>query len=199
MAFFPKNKEYWKQLSNIYYLLNDDKRSLAVLELAYIKGLLSKEKEIINLANLYAYMHLSYKAVNLLEKAMDDGRITANKNNLKLLSDCYFRAKELEKAGMVLTRAADLSNDPELYLRIGQMQVEQENWPDAIQSIEKAIMIGGLKQPGNAYLLQGIAFYEHEKYGKAMVAFERAKKDKKTAEQALKWIDFLSSRNTVIE
>ena len=41
----PDKKEYWKQLSGLYYTQDDDNESLAGLELAYEQNTLTKEKE----------------------------------------------------------------------------------------------------------------------------------------------------------
>jgi tetratricopeptide (TPR) repeat protein len=60
---FP-SKTYYLQLSAIYNELDREKRSLAVLELAYVQDLLDRESELLNLAQLYLFHDVPYRAAH---------------------------------------------------------------------------------------------------------------------------------------
>ena len=61
-------KEYWKQISGLYYTTNDENQSLAGLELAFEKDTLTKEKEYLDLARYYLYKELPQKAIKVLKR-----------------------------------------------------------------------------------------------------------------------------------
>lgn len=51
VGLWPEKGEYWQQLATMYLQLNEDKKALSTLALAYKKGLLTKEKDFLNLAD----------------------------------------------------------------------------------------------------------------------------------------------------
>ena len=67
----PNKKTYWMQLSSVYFTLKDDKKSLAVLELANKKGLFEKESDFMQLFKMYSYNSVPYKAAETLQSALD--------------------------------------------------------------------------------------------------------------------------------
>ena len=49
-----------------------------------------------------------------------------------------------------------MSEDGELFLRLGQTFMQEENWKEAEEYIKYAIKKGDLENPGRAWLLLGI-------------------------------------------
>jgi len=188
---FPDNKKYWNQLSGIYFTLKRDKQALSISQLAYSHGLLKSEKELLRLAKLYLYMQLPLQAASLLEKHLADTTIDGNKKNLLLLSESLLQARELESATSYLHKAAKLSNDPELFLKLANIQASLENWPEVINVLEP-VDISSLKNAGKAYLLKGIAYYEQNNNNEAIKAFKNASLDKKTQNNAQQWLQLVS-------
>ncbi len=190
---FPEKKQYWTQLSSVYQQLKQYKKALAIRDLAYKKGLINTEKEILELVNLYLYVDLPYKAAQLLQSEINSKRVKGNSKNWELLANAWTQAKEFKKATLALEKASHLNPKGALYQQLGRIYVEQENWSAAVNALTRALQKGGLKNPGNAYLLLGMSYYELKKINKAKHAFIQAKKYKKTRRSAQQWLDYISS------
>jgi predicted Zn-dependent protease len=193
---FPARKEYWQQLSAIYSTLGKDRESLAALQLAYLNGLLTSEKELLNLARYYMYMDMPYKAVQLIKTATQKGLMQASQVNLELLYQACLRANELEEAVNTLHRLSEVSEDKKFLVEIAHLKTEMGHWAEANRTITQAIGEGGLDDAGRAYLIQGITFYELDQPAKAIKAFERARQHKETENQAQQWLAFLRASHT---
>ncbi|MEO1481950.1 MAG: tetratricopeptide repeat protein [Myxococcota bacterium] len=192
---YPKTS-YWLQLAGIYGELNDEKRSLAVYQLAYAGGFLVDPSHIKNLAQMLVYQNVPLKGAQILEKEMNTTkRIETNVDNLKVLADAWVRAKELEIAVKPLSRAAKLGKSGELYLRLAQLHLESERWGPAVKAASDAVSTGKLKDSGQAYLIRGIASFYDGKRSAAVKALQRAAKSKNatTANVARQWLTLISS------
>ena len=187
VANFPDKKNYWLQLSGTYFTLKKDKQALSVSQLAYSKGLLDTEKEIINLAKMYLYMNLPIQAANLIEQNMDNNKIIENKENLLLLSDSYLQAREPESATKYLLKAAKLSDDTQLMLKLADIQASMDNWKAVIETLE-ALNLSTLKNPGKTHLLKGIAYYEQNNKNAAIKSFKQASLDNDSRNNAQQWL-----------
>ncbi len=196
---FPERKTYWLQLSSVYRTLKNDAKSLAVLELAYQRGLLTDEQELVELIHYYLYMDMPHKAGKLLEQALQDGVVSSTGKHWRLLSDAWLRAKEMQRAIKALKRASELAQDAGLYLRLAQLASQIDGWSEALHAVDAALRIGGLEQPGNARILKGMAHYQRQEYSAAKASFEQAVDDEPVREQAQKWLDYLASETVLAE
>ena len=187
VTLWPK-KSYWMQLSSIYATLGEDHKSLTVMQIAYGENYLTESREIVRLAQLYLYHEIPYRGAKVLEKGFEDEVVEETEKNFELLANSWIRAQELEKALPPLARAADLSEDGNLYMRIGQIHVEAEDWKRAAGSLSTAIDKGELDRPGLANLLLGIAHFNEGKYTAAKRSFTRASKYERTRKSARQWI-----------
>ncbi len=188
VAYWPDKKQYWKQLSGVYFTLKKNRRALAVLELAHKQGFLEKERELMNLVNMYLLQGIPYKAAKILDAEMKAGRIQRTGKNLQKLGEAWMRAKETDEALRELQAAAEVQEKGVLFLRLAQLYTDKENWKKVIDLSNKALAAGGLKHPGDAYLLKGMALYESGKKQSAIASFSKALKYKKSKRQASQWI-----------
>jgi tetratricopeptide (TPR) repeat protein len=184
---FPK-KAYWVQLSLIYGAREDYRHSLAVQQIAYAQGLLTEDNEQQRLARSYVFAGLPYESAQVLEKGLDSGAIKADDKAYEFLANSWIQAREYDKAIGPLQKAAELSDTGNLYLRLGQVRMQREEWADAVTLFQKAIEKGDLTDPGNADLLLGIAYYNDNRPGPARVAFGRARQHEKSRKAADDWI-----------
>jgi tetratricopeptide (TPR) repeat protein len=145
IRYYPKDT-YILTLAGIYSELGDTKKQLALTEVLYEMGMLNTASHITNLANLYLLHGLPYKAATVLDKEMKAQIVENNERNLRLLSQAWYQAREDEKAIPPLERAAGMSNDGELYVRLAQAHLNLENWPEAASAVQKALKVGGLKR-----------------------------------------------------
>ncbi len=188
---YPDKKTYWQQLSSVYQQLKQYKKAVSVKHLAYKKGLIESEKEILDLANLFLYIRSPYRAANLIKQGFDQNKIRRTSKNWETLAHAWSMAKEKNKAINALEQASKLNDKGALYLQLGQIYIEQEKWNQAIKSLKKAISKGGLKDTGSTYLLLGMSYFEQKNNKLAKNAFLKASKYGKHKKTALRWLDYI--------
>ncbi|MGR9099470.1 MAG: tetratricopeptide repeat protein [Gammaproteobacteria bacterium] len=192
MRLSPDNKEYWNQAVSVHQQLKEYAQAATLKHLAYRKGLLTEEKEILALVNLFLFVDAPYKAAALLEKEIKNGGASNSSKNWELLANAWTEARELDKAVDALRTASKMNAKGELYLRLGYIYVEQEKWDKASEALGQALVKGGLREPGNAYIMLGISQTELKNFKQARRSFAKAReypKTRKTAEQWLNYID----------
>jgi len=192
LARSPDNKNYWQQLASIYQQLKQFRQALSVQHLAYQKGLLKTETEILQLVNLFIYNQLPYQAGQLLQQALTIGQVHRSINNLTLLANTWYQARAYSRAIQTMDQAAKLSAKGKLYFQLARLQVEQQQWQAAIKVVKQALNKGGLgKQIGNAYILLGTSLYEIGQVKAAKQAFRQAKQFNQTQYAANQWLQYL--------
>lgn len=192
IVYYPKDT-YILTLAGIYSELGDTKKQLALTEVLYEKGYLNTASHVVNLANLYLLHGLPYKAATVLEKEMAENIVEANERNLRLLSQAWYTAREDKKAIPPLERAADISKDGELYVRLAQAHINLENWGDAATAVREALRLGGLKRDDQANIMLGMALFNQKRLEQARRAFEVAQRDNRSRRAAEQWIAYVDS------
>jgi tetratricopeptide (TPR) repeat protein len=192
VRYYPKDT-YILTLAGIYSELGDTKKQLALTEVLYEKQLLTSSSHITNLANLYLLHGLPYKAAVVLEKEMGEEIVDSNERNLRLLSQAWYQAREDEKAIPPLERAAKLSDDGSLYVRLAQAHINLENWKEAAEAVQKGIRLGGLKRSDTANIMLGMALFNQKRLEQARRAFEVASRDDRSKRAATQWIAYVDS------
>ena len=156
----PDKKEYWKQVSGLYYTQAKDSESLAGLELAFDNQLLEENKEYQDLARYYLYKGLPQKAVKVLIDGLNKQKLDENKENLELIADSFFIARDRKNGIIYLEKSLGLEPDPDVAFKIARFGFEDENWNLANKFFNKALQMGWDKTPGRIELLLGITQYE---------------------------------------
>jgi hypothetical protein len=188
-------KQYWVQLSLIYAAREDYEHALRIQQLAYTQGLLTENEELRRLARTYLYHQLPYPAALVLEQGLAEKQIERDGDVLELLGNSWIAAREYEKSLEPLQQAADLAEDGRLYLRLGQVRVQREDWTEATELIQKAIKKGGLKDTGKAHLLLGISYFSDDQPESARTAFGRASNHESTRSDAITWLDHIDRQS----
>ena len=189
---YPKDT-YLLTLAGVYSERGETKKQLALTEVLYETGHANPERHATNLANLYLLHNIPFKAAQVLEAEIDRGNVEGNERNLRLLSQAWYTARNDKKAIPPLRRAADLSEDGELYVRLAQSHVNLDQWPEAEDAIQNALRIGGLKRTDQAQLVLGMALLNQKKLDSARNAFERAARDQRSARAASQWVKYVDS------
>ena len=192
IVYYPKDT-YILTLAGIYSELGDTKKQLALTEVLYEKGLLTSASHVTNLANLYLLHGLPYKAAKVLEKEMGEDIVDSNERNLRLLSQAWYQAREDQKAIPPLERAAKLSDDGTLYVRLGQAHINLEQWAEATVALQKALKLGGLKRNDQANIMLGMALFNQKRLEQARRAFSKAASDNRSKRAATQWIAYVDS------
>ena len=187
----PDKKEYWKQLSGLYYTQDSDDESLAGLELAYERNTLTKEKEFIDLSKYYLYKNLPQKAIKAIKFGIDSGIVDESKDNYELLADSYFILKDRFQGIEFLKKSLLIEKDPKTAFKIGRFAFEEEEWETAYTYLLEAKNLKYDRNPGRLDLLMGIALYEMNNFPKALDFFNIALGFDDTQISAEGWINYL--------
>lgn len=193
VRFYPK-RSYWLQLSAVYNELGDRKRALATMELAYAQGYVTKSNEILNFANLYLDQGIPFKAGELLERELREGRVDSSLNNLKMLSSAWLQSRESARAWASLEKASRLDSTGQTDAKLAQLYLESEKWALVHKAAQKAIEKGDLKRPGEIYLIKGIALMSLNKNQKARQAFKKAQAYPQRSDAATQWLNHLNDK-----
>jgi tetratricopeptide (TPR) repeat protein len=187
----PDKKEYWKQLSGLYYTQDADNESLAGLELAYEQNTLTKEKEYLDLSRYYLYKNLPQKAIKTIRYGIDTGIVSESKKNYELLADSYFILKDRAKGIQYLEESLQLESDPNTAFKIGRFAFEEEDWNTAFKYLQQAKKLKYNKTPGRLDILMGIALYELGNYPKSRIFFNNALEFDESKISAEGWLSYL--------
>jgi hypothetical protein len=182
-------KGYWVQLSALYGAMDNHERALAVMEVAYRKGLLTEDRDLRRLVQLMLFQQVPERAAKIVEVELANGRLRQDSESLELLSSAWLLAREAEKAEEPLARAAELAPKGDLFVRLAQVQFVQEEYTKAAHSLRKALDKGGLADPGGAQLLLGITYFNDERLDEARTWFARAQGSPTTRKQARTWLE----------
>jgi hypothetical protein len=190
-SLYPENKKYWEQLAGMYMEINEDSKALAAMGLAYRKGFITEEKQLLNLARMYILNDAPFEAGKLLDQAIAAKQVTATDKNYALMAEAWIQAREWSKATDVLAKGCDLAADGEMCVRKAQIHVDQLEYNAAVKAVDRAFQKGTLKRPGYAYMIQGRAAAETRNFKAAEEAFKKARGFEETRNSANTWLDYL--------
>lgn len=190
---WPDKKDYWVQLSQIYFKLKKDDKALSVIVLAYRRDMLDKQVDILYLFNLYSNREVPFKAAQVLQKGIEDGIVEADKKHWAMVASTWYSADEMESALYAFEQAGKASSDGDIDLRRGYILVDLERWDLAIEALEAALEKGGFndRKTGEAYVLLGMSYFSLENYSKAGTAWGRAGKYPKSKKPAQQWMNHM--------
>ena len=113
--------EYWVQLSGMYGETGQEKKQLAVIEAAYQQGFLTSRADLRQLAQVYLYNGLAFKAAEVMSKAIDNGIAEKTAKNYAFVAEAMIQAKEDEKSIEYFVKAADLSDHGQYDQRLAEV------------------------------------------------------------------------------
>jgi hypothetical protein len=183
--------KYWLQLAGMYGELGQEEKQLAIMEIAEQQSYVATGSDMFNLAQLYYYHQLPYKAAAIMQKAMDAGKLAQDERNLTFLAQSWNFAKETQKAIPVMLAAAKLSETGELYAQLGQMYLNMDKWEQAIAASQQAIEKGGLRNEGMSHLVIGMAQFNVGEYNQALTQLAKAQEFDGSRGMAQQWSKFV--------
>lgn len=202
-------EEYWLQKASLYQIQKMPKKSLEVLELAYIRGVLKKEDGLILLVQLLVTQGIPERGGRLLHEMLQQGAVELNEENWTLLASAWLQGRERSSAIMAFQNAALLSekelNDAavqaaengkaraaKLYYRAAQLQFDENQFSSAVTSYQKAISLGLTgKKVGIALLMQGNSYFELGDYQNAKLYFSKALAEPSSINGAKAWLNYM--------
>lgn len=198
IAAAPDKKVYWTQLSQVYVQMEDYANGLAIMQLAYNVGLVTEDSEIRRLADLLLFNDVPYRCGQVLEAGIEKKFVTLDEKLYEKLANCWIAAGELDKSVAPLQRAAELAPSGDMFVRLGELQGQRDDWPAAIAAIARGVDKGQLKDPGNAQLWLGIAHYSQKSYQAAIPFFERARQSDKHRAMADNYLQAIRAQSRAL-
>lgn len=190
VAQWPK-KEYWTQLSAMYGELGQDAKQLGSYESAYDQGLLTRNSELVQLAQLFLQAEVPFKAARVLEKGMEAGQVEKSMENYRLLSQAWTLAMDDARSVPPLEKAAGMSNDGDLDVRLANNYLNLSRFDQCIKAANSGIQKGRLERNDLAYMVLGMCQFERDQLEPAKTAFRKAAQDKRSAKSAQNWITYI--------
>ena len=190
---FPEEGKWWVQLGQFYLMIEDYKKSLATLEIAYNQGFLEKPNLLKMLSQLYATNNMPYRSAKVLAENIANGKIEKTADNLASVANSYHQAMEYELAAQFYQEAAEMSSDPEFYRKQGVLLLVAEDYKGAITALSKALE-RGVEDPGKVHFsLMEANFYAGD-FKQAYEHIKEAKKDKTLRRNANAWEPYIKQK-----
>ena len=196
IGIWPERLRFYLVLSSLYMESNNDEGALSALIIPWYRGMLKTEPDILNLTRLNLYMENPARAGEILSEAMERRYVEENPDNLRLLLSSWTLAREMDRAVHTIDKLAELSEDGEFYYRKAMLLNETGDWAGVVDSSRRALEKGGLENPGEVWILQGVALAELRRFEEAIEAFESAKRDASDniRRNANAWIGYVRDR-----
>ena len=190
IRYYPK-ASYWRQLAQVYGILNREKDKLSALETAYLMGGVTSEKDLIILASYFLEAEVPYKAAKVLDKGIyKDKSIEPTAKNLELLANSWRAADEFDKSLVEMEKAAKKSDNGNLLHTLATLYSLNDRFEDAVKAGQQALNKGGLKRKDQVYLAIGNAQLGLGKFDEAIKSFKEAAKDERSEKLAKQYISF---------
>ncbi len=195
----PSAKDDWFRLSALHLKAGNAARAQAAMEVASRLGYIVNEEQRLQLIGLTAQIGAPYAAGSLLKGWLDGQRLPRSATNLRTLAGLWIASRESTLAIAALNDALKAAPSSDLYLQLGQLHLDREEYPKAIAALQQAIATGA--KSGPALMTLGIALYQQAEVDAAARAFRDAAQypaSRKLAEQWVKYLDSGRAREQAI-
>ncbi|WP_105169527.1 tetratricopeptide repeat protein [Pseudoalteromonas sp. T1lg23B] len=183
--------DYWVQLAGMYGEIGEEKKQLAIFEAADQQGFVKSRSQIMQLAQVYMYNGLSYKAAKVMERGLRTGVVEDNAKNQVFIAESLVQAKESKKAIGYFEKASKQVEHGNYEQRLAEVYINLEMYDEAADAARIALDKGGLTFESNAYVALGMAQYNLQNFDASILAFEQAEKHKKSENIAKQWIKYV--------
>jgi tetratricopeptide (TPR) repeat protein len=187
---YPK-KQYWMHLAGLYAERDQEERALAAYYSAYVQNMLTRESEVIMLAQRLLNAEVPYEAAVVIEAGMKSGLVKEDEKNMKLLAQSWTMSQDTDNAIKAWTGATEHAEDGEIFYRLAQAQANDDRHKEAVNSYRAALKEGDLSKPHDVEFWMGISLMQLERWDEATRAFREASKDKKKSKQCRQYIRYI--------
>ncbi|CAM4180401.1 tetratricopeptide repeat protein [Pseudoalteromonas byunsanensis] len=183
--------DYWVQLAGMYGEIGEEKKQLAIFEAADQQGFVKSRSQIMQLAQVYMYNGLSFKAAKLMERGLRSGIVEDSAKNHVFIAESLVQAKENQRAISYFEKASEQVEHGNYEQRLAELYINLEMYDEAADAARMALDKGGLTFESNAYVALGMAQYNLQNFDASILAFEQAEKHKKSESLAKQWIKYV--------
>lgn len=185
----PTDAKLTTQLASVYIKGKHEDKAIELLANAKQKGVLTSEADYKLMAQLYDQADKPKDGAAVLAEGFSKGIIKPSFEMYKLLGDSYALAEDDSHAIEAYGKASGMAKDGNVDYVRGSLLLNNDRSKEAAEALRQAIAKGGLKQPGEAYILLGDAENNSDNTAAATAAWEKAKaypSTKQMAESRLK-------------
>lgn len=183
----------WTFLAGVNAELDSLEEQAYLFYLANLQNILDSESELMTLAALFYNYENPYAGALVVQQGIDSGIIEEDSDNLAFLALAYQFSREDALAVAPLTRAAEMSDDGQLYIRLGNVYSNLYDFENAADAYGLALDKGGLDREDEVYLYQARAYYELNRFTEGVAAARSAGEDERSEESSANWIRILNN------
>ncbi len=165
----PDEPRYWRMLANHHMRVEEAKKALSAMAIAYNANMFEDIADKKRVASLYGYVEIPEKSARLTEQWIAEGLIEPDAEMLRRLGDLWLLSRERDKAKGYLKRAANADKNPKTYELLASLYFEDEEWKLAHATFLQALDNQGtrdkngdrivIEDPPRIYLLAGISAF----------------------------------------
>ena len=192
VSYYPKG-DYWANLLNSLFSSEDYKADMPRLQLyrlALDVNVLKNPADYTEMAQLDLDQGAAGEAVRVLQKGLQANIFTEQRDkdkNQRLLAAAQKRAASDQAALPQMTAQAGATPNGQKDVGLGLTLLSYEQYPQAIEALNRGLKTGGVQTPADAQLLLGIAELKSGNKDGAMKAFHAVKGDPKFERLANLW------------
>lgn len=183
-------KQYWMHLAAIYSEKEMDDKALSVYYAAYKQEMLTREQELVILAQRMLNAEIPYEAASILEEGFEAGIIEENLKNLKLLAMAYTMAQEMEKAIKAWRSATEFAEDGEVYYRLAQALSNEDRHKDAVGAYRDSLD-SSVRNVSDVQFWLAISLMNLNEWDEATKVFRESGKDPRKAKMVNQYIRYI--------
>ncbi len=172
----PAQAKWWRQLANIFLLLEDYNNGAASFAIAEHVEMLDFEDSK-RLAGLLSMLDMPADGAAVLESALQRFPEQLDYEDQMLLAELWMLSREHEKSIAAFVAANELADDGEPALKIAQLHLQWERYEDARDALTTAQMAYGEDAPEMIYYLQAIVGINLNELEAASLAIARLDED----------------------
>jgi len=181
---YRNKEEYWMQLISVYQTTKRYKKSLAILELAYKKDVVSKKENIMYLVNILVQNKIYNKAGILMKEAINKDLLLNNKKNFDILISCFLNARNYKEAIPRLNKSKFAYSD-KYKLILGNIYFNKNQYKEAIRVLKNYNFTKNSRSDGKRHIILALSSYELEKNKEAIRYLRKASNNKYEKSRAL--------------
>ncbi len=180
----PNEEDFWRLLANHYLRLEDGRKALSVLTIAYAQDILTDTEDTRRIVSLYGFVEVPERAARMLDDLLARAVLESDFDTLKQLGDLWLLSRERNNAIEVLKKAAEVAPDGKTDELLGSIYFENEEWQLAHERFMRAIDRGGSDETERLHLLAGISAYRAGMRDEARTSLREAMKHDEFRSQA---------------
>ena len=187
----PQRRDDWLRLSALYLKADDRARAQATMAVANRLGYLDSPIQRQQLIALTAQIGAPFEAASLLRSWIDGGQVPKSADSLRTLAALWVQARETTLAIPAIEEALKARPDRDLYLQLGQIQLDRQSYKAAADALMQAIALGG--SSGSTLMALGMAQYQQADIESALKSFGQAGGYAASRDLAGQWVSYLQS------